>query len=190
MELTSKRVLRSRLSDNRAIRSATELAQAAESISKFDWKSILPGTTIGCYASMQSEPPTSLLRKKLLELGFSIYLPIITESNELLWGEDCEPFTTNRFGIPEPEKGDISTSDLSCLIIPALAVDQFGNRLGKGAGYYDKALSSVSSFADDGPLRIALVFEDEVLTEIPHEPHDQKIDLIVTPQKVISPVTN
>ncbi len=188
MELTNKQVLRSRLSDIRAKRTVAELALAAESISNHDWKNILPGQNIGCYASLPTEPPTGLLRKELLSLGCAVYLPIITESNELLWGKDCEPFSTNRFGITEPENGELSTGQISCVIIPALAVDKFGNRLGRGAGYFDKALSTVASFAEGGPLRIAVVFDDEVLPEIPCEPHDQKIDLIVTPQRVISPV--
>ncbi len=188
VELTSKQVLRSRLTAARVERSVTELVQVGELISELDWKSILSGTTIGCYASLPTEPPTALLRKKLLRLGYSVYLPIITESDGLLWGKDCEPLITNRFGISEPKNGELNTGDLSCLIMPAIAVDGFGNRLGKGAGYFDKGLTNVASFADGGPLRIALVFDEEVLSELPHESHDQKIDLIVTPQRVISPI--
>ena len=61
------------------------------------------------------------------------------------------------------------------VIVPALAVDHAGYRLGRGAGYYDRALAGVRA-----PL-CALVFSHELLPEVPHEPHDVPVQLAVTP---------
>ena len=60
--------------------------------------------------------------------------------------------------------------------MPALAVDHAGHRLGRGAGYYDRALTVVTT-----PL-CALVFSDELLPEVPHEAHDVPVHMVVTPQ--------
>ena len=64
-------------------------------------------------------------------------------------------------------------------------VGRDGSRLGRGAGYYDRALANVPAHSTGGPIRICLVFDDEVDESVPSEPHDALIDLIVTPSQVI-----
>lgn len=63
------------------------------------------------------------------------------------------------------------------IFIPALAVDKSGQRLGKGKGYYDRALADLEDVA---PV-IAVVFDDEIIDEVPTEDHDHPVDAVVSP---------
>ena len=67
-------------------------------------------------------------------------------------------------------------ASLDVLFIPALAIDHNGMRLGKGAGYYDRALASLNP----RPQTIAIVYAEEVLDAVPHDDHDQAVDLVIT----------
>ena len=65
------------------------------------------------------------------------------------------------------------------------AVDIGGRRLGQGGGYYDRVVGALPSHADGGPLRVALVYDDEVLPEVAVEEHDGTVDVVVTPARTI-----
>ena len=60
-----------------------------------------------------------------------------------------------------------------------------GTRLGRGAGYYDRALAAVPGAIKGGPLRIAVAFDDEVDDSVPHDAWDQPVDVIVTPTRIL-----
>lgn len=87
-------------------------------------------------------------------------------------------------GIPEPE-GDASRECLPCslpvLILPGVAYDRSGRRLGRGAGYYDRLLSDTGINA----LKIAPAYAFQVIPELPGEPHDAPVDIIVTEDEII-----
>ena len=80
---------------------------------------------------------------------------------------------------------EIDIAKASAILIPALRVGRDGSRLGRGAGYYDRALANVPTHSIGGPIRICLVFDDEIDESVPSEPHDALIDLIVTSGQVI-----
>ena len=94
---------------------------------------------------------------------------------------DNTRMVTNTWGIDEPQGPPISTPP-AAWIIPALAVDADGYRLGQGGGFYDRALAQRPS--DDNALVIAVIFEDESVMHVPHEAHDQRVDVVVTPERV------
>lgn len=73
----------------------------------------------------------------------------------------------------------IEPSHLDIILVPALAVDLTGHRLGYGKGYYDTLLSAYKG------LRIAVVFDFQVVAEVPHESHDVQVDRIVTDKTII-----
>jgi 5-formyltetrahydrofolate cyclo-ligase len=135
---------------------------------------------------MATEPPTTQLRTKLRELGKDVLLPIMKPGNSLAWGYDGDDLVKNSYGIFEPAPIEIDISQAIAILIPALRVGRDGTRLGRGAGYYDRALANVPSHADGGPIRICLVFDDEVDASVPSEPHDELVDVIVTPSQVIN----
>ncbi|KHO46627.1 MAG: 5-formyltetrahydrofolate cyclo-ligase [archaeon GW2011_AR3] len=86
------------------------------------------------------------------------------------------------FGILEPRKiVEMDKEDIDLVIVPGIAFDETGNRLGYGKGYYDKFLKLV------GCPKIALSFEMQIAEEVPRHSNDVKMDIIVTEQRVIKP---
>lgn len=138
------------------------------------------GQPIACYVSRSDEPPTAALREQLLDAGATLLLPRI-EGENLSWIHVTSQtsWVKNRWNIDEPE-GPAFDGTPAVWVIPGLAVDADGYRLGQGGGYYDRALESVH----DDALIIAILFEDEVVAEVPREVHDHRVDIVVTPERV------
>ena len=182
---SSKDTMRAQSISARAMRSSAEISAAGLLIANHDWANLCQGQLVTCFVSMASEPPTSPLRAMLDELGKTVVLPIMKPGNSLSWGFDGADLVKNSYGIQEPMPAEIDIALASAIIIPALRVGRDGSRLGRGAGYYDRALAEVQTHAAGGPLRICLVFDDEVDDSVPHEFHDASIDVIVTPSQII-----
>jgi len=139
------------------------------------------GAAIACYANRAEEPSTLEVRRALKQAGARVLLPRI-EGEDLVWClDDDAAMTTNSLGIDEPA-GEPIDEQPAAWIIPALAIDESGFRLGQGGGFYDRALQDLP---DDGrgPI-IALVFEDEIVQAVPREDHDIPVDIVVTPERV------
>lgn len=138
---------------------------------------------VACYLSMPSEPGTGPLLAGLAARGIETIVPIALDDRTLDWiAYDPEsPLATSSIGIPEPlgpRLGAAALRDCDAVIVPALAVDHAGHRLGRGAGFYDRALAMVTV-----PL-CALVYAHELLPALPHEPHDIPVHMAVTPAGV------
>jgi 5-formyltetrahydrofolate cyclo-ligase len=181
----SKDTVREQSISARSVRSRAEISAAGIAIANHDWAALCPGQLVTCFVSMTTEPPTDQLRTKLSDLGKDIALPIMKPGNSLAWGFDGTDLVKNSYGIFEPMPAEIDIATACAILIPALRVGRDGSRLGRGAGYYDRALATVPTYAAGGPIRICLVFDDEVDESVPSEPHDALIDLIVTPSQVI-----
>ncbi len=138
------------------------------------------GLPIACYVSRMDEPPTQELREQLFDAGATLLLPRI-DGEDLVWVQVTPEteWVKNRWNIDEPA-GSTFDGTPSIWIIPGLAIDADGYRLGQGGGYYDRALQNVPA---DLPI-IAIVFEDEVMEEVPREEHDHRVDIVVTPERV------
>jgi 5-formyltetrahydrofolate cyclo-ligase len=135
---------------------------------------------VACYLSMPSEPGTGPLIERLLAGGTEVVVPVSLQDHTLDWVayDPAAPLVTTPLGIPEPageRLGPDAPNGCDVVIVPALAVDHAGHRLGRGAGYYDRALAGVRV-----PL-CALVFTHELLPVVPHEPHDVPVQMAVTP---------
>ena len=83
------------------------------------------------------------------------------------------------FGIAEPQGTAVPIAEIDLMIVPALAADMTGNRLGKGRGFYDRVLSNYSG------KRIAVIFDSELIESVPTEPHDQRVEIVVTPLRTV-----
>ena len=151
-----------------------------------DWETLIPGQNIACYSSWGTEPDTEQLRQKLISLGKRVYLPVIRPDAQMLWGLDQPPYTENKFGISEPEVSNFDLNSASAILLPALCADESGVRLGRGAGYFDRALASLPTHKSGGPLRIAIIFDEEVLPSVPRDEHDALVDFLVTPTRIIN----
>lgn len=172
--------------ETRNSRSAEELASAGAGLASHDWASITRKGNVTCYVSMDNEPPTEALRARLIELDRIPYLPIMRPARQLSWGRDGAELEKNNYGVLEPEEdSSFALGSATAMIIPALRAGMDGSRLGRGAGYYDRALATIPSHSVGGPLRIVIVFDDELDDTVPHDELDQYVDIIVTPSRVI-----
>jgi 5-formyltetrahydrofolate cyclo-ligase len=146
----------------------------------------LSARSISCYLSGSNEPNTRPFLDWAAAEGIRVLFPVTRDDGLLDWtvGED-EKEIQGIAGVPEVAGellGPIAINDVDLIIVPAAAVDGRGTRLGWGRGYYDKTLGSTEKC----PPVYAVVYDQEVLTEVPREVHDQPVDGIVTPTRIIS----
>jgi 5-formyltetrahydrofolate cyclo-ligase len=122
------------------------------------------------------------LRIALADAGYEVLLPRVV-NDHLEWVLDGPETTTSTMGIDEPTGPSVPLAPVRALLIPALAVTLAGDRLGKGGGYYDRVLSTVES---SSTVVAAIVHDSDITDEIPCEPHDRRVDWILTPTRAIN----
>jgi 5-formyltetrahydrofolate cyclo-ligase len=104
-------------------------------------------------------------------VGSSVCLHSVSNPNDLVVG---------RFGILEPSASTpVAEAKADVILVPGLAFDRSGVRMGRGRGYYDRLL------ADFQGVRVGVCFKESVLKQIPAEPHDALMDFIITPSGII-----
>ncbi len=134
------------------------------------------------YIGFGSEIDTKIIIKDALKLGKQVYVPKIFNKEMLLIRIDSlENLVKSSYGILEPigEENDFDIDKLDLIVMPGVAFDEEFNRLGYGAGYYDK-------FLDKNNLKcskIALAYELQVLDSLEVEEHDKKVDQIITEKR-------
>jgi 5-formyltetrahydrofolate cyclo-ligase len=139
------------------------------------------------YASFRSEVDTIDMIKISLNMGKIIVMPKVDRENgrlNLYEIKNMNELVRGYMWILEPfvdEDRSRSLDDIDLVIIPGAAFDVYGNRLGYGAGYYDKLLSETKRKI---PI-IAPAYEEQVVEGIPAESHDVKVDKIITDKRVI-----
>ena len=141
------------------------------------------GARIGLYVQQGSEVPTSALRQLAAQRGCRIYLPRIVDYRAHRMVFVPAPRTAlrpNRHRISEPAGAaahDVRRLDI--LFLPLVGFDGMGNRMGSGAGYYDRLLGPLSGTAP-GPLRIGLAFECQYCPDLGALPHDVPLDMLIS----------
>lgn len=186
-----KRAVRSRIRAERRLRTPDRVAAdaAALAIVVRELPEVAQARCVALYAAMPGEPETEPLRRALLVAGVRVLLPIVLDDGSLDWADDGgELRAPKRMGGPEPtgpRLGREAVRSAQVVLIPALAVDTLGNRLGQGAGYYDRTLPLLGPSV---PV-FAVVHDNEVLDAavepIPAEPHDVPVDAVVTPHRCL-----
>lgn len=141
---------------------------------------------IGTYLASDGEIDPQPSKERLEALGWSFYLPVVAPGAKMTfrrWMDDTE-LSPNRFGIPEPgeDAAEVQPRDLDVVLVPCVAVDATGNRVGMGAGYYDRAFDLP---AEVRPEMIAVAFEFQLLPGIDSSEWDVPVDVIVTESRVI-----
>jgi 5-formyltetrahydrofolate cyclo-ligase len=138
--------------------------------------------TVAAYYSVGTEPDTRGLVYALWKRGTYVLLPLLLPDGDLDWAsyEGPDSLVPGPRGLAEPgepPRGADAVARADVVLAPALAVDQAGNRLGRGGGSYDRALARV------GPLipMIALLYDAELLSHVPAEPHDTPVRAAVRP---------
>ncbi|MET3962596.1 5-formyltetrahydrofolate cyclo-ligase [Marmoricola sp. OAE513] len=142
--------------------------------------------TVAAYVSVGREPGTGLLLDALRAAGKRVLLPLLQPDNDLDWAayDSVADLATARRGLLEPTgpplgAGAVAGADV--VIIPGLAVDRTGLRLGRGGGSYDRALGRVPV----GTFICVVLNDDEVLAEVPGEEHDRRVSAAVTEERLL-----
>jgi len=138
------------------------------------------------FASFRTEVDTSEMMKSSLLSGKRVLLPKVDKDrHELLLYEirDFGELAPGYMGIPEPpvSENQMNINDVDIVIIPGAGFDVTGNRIGYGGGYYDRLLSGLQKRT---PV-IATAYEAHVVDSIPSEPHDIRVQMIVTDRRLI-----
>ena len=143
--------------------------------------------TVAAYYSVGTEPDTRGLVYALHKRGSYVLLPLLRPDGDLDWAsyEGPDSLVPGPRGLTEPAdkpRGVQAVSRADVVLAPALAVDRAGNRLGRGGGSYDRALARV------GPLIpvIALLYDAELLSHLPAEPHDTPVRAVARPREGIT----
>ena len=141
---------------------------------------ILKGKTVAGFWPIKSEIDPRPIMLALKEHGFKLALPAIIDKTTMVFRnfEDEGKLVDMGFGTVGPsEDAQIVTPET--LLVPLSAFDSKGNRIGYGAGYYDRAIASLRENGHN-PLLIGLAFDCQEVSSIPAEPHDQKLAMILT----------
>ena len=146
------------------------------------------GQLVCAYVPIRFEPGSITLLDKLLRLGNRVLLPVARREADgvplpMQWGE-YRPggLVAARMGLREPQEPWLpaeAVTGAGVVFVPALAVDRAGARLGRGAGFYDRTLP----LADPAARLVAVVRDDELVEELPAEPHDVPMTHALTPHR-------
>ncbi len=134
------------------------------------------------------EVDVAALAPTLRSSGWTVVLPVVDPHDPdhmrfCRW-DDGTPMRPNRFGILEPDGSDpVEPDSITVVVVPAVAVDRSGVRLGFGGGFYDRALER----RDAGTLLVAVVHDVQVADSLPVGPHDVGVDVVVTPSTTFRP---
>jgi len=138
--------------------------------------------TIAAYYSVGTEPDTRGLIFALWKRGSYVILPVLLPDGDLDWAsyegpDSLAPGPRGLLQPVEPVRGVATVARADVVLVPALAVDTAGNRLGRGGGSYDRALARVG---EQVPV-IALLYDTEFLPSVPVMPHDQRVRAMARP---------
>lgn len=141
---------------------------------------------VSCFLPIRSEIDTRPLIAALNDAGARVVLPTVAGDDPDLvfraWAPG-EPLARGAFGVEEPTAA-APIVDPTIMIVPLLAFDRDGYRLGYGGGYYDRAIARLS--ADQPIPAIGVAYDAQEVVVVPREPHDRRLDAIVTPTHTIS----
>ncbi|MCO1656385.1 5-formyltetrahydrofolate cyclo-ligase [Pseudonocardia humida] len=184
----SKAALRARLRAARRAIPAPVRAARAEALTAILARLVATGSGPVCaYVPSRSEPWSAGALEVLRETGREILLPVVpVPPGPLQWAayEGPGALAPGPFGIAEPtgpRLGADAVSRATTILLPALAADRRGVRLGQGGGYYDRTLSLV---APGVPL-VVVLNDEELVDELPAEPHDRRITVAALPSGLV-----
>lgn len=174
---------RKRLSDDELLASSLALADRALALPE-----LAAAGTVAAYISVGREPGTRALVHSLYARGVRVLLPVLLADNDLDWAAYSGPehlLPAGR-GLLEPDGerlGPDAVTAADTVLLPGLAVDARGMRLGRGGGSYDRVLARIEA-SGSAPALVVLLYANEVVTRVPEEPHDHPVQAVVTPRGV------
>ncbi len=140
-----------------------------------------PGVVVSGYAAMGSEIDAFPLLTRLGSAGYRLCLPVIQPLGNPLIFRAWAPgdvLVPRKWGIREPAD-DAALVEPDVLLVPLLAFDASGARLGYGGGYYDRTIAQLRAMKP--VVAIGLAFDEQEIAEVPVEAHDERLDWVLTP---------
>jgi len=141
-------------------------------------KSFQEARSIALYYPIRNEVGTQGIFKIAKELGKGVHFPLVYGSSlEFLKINDLAELKIGRFGVPEPSHFSprVEIENIDLIVIPGIAFDRFGARIGYGKGYFDRTISKI-----DIKKRVGLAYDLQVVESVPLERYDERVGLIVT----------
>ena len=172
-----KRKLRERAKGRKASKGASETIQ--QRLMAEDWWAA--AFRVGIYRSTESEPATEALLTDLLARGAQVAVPV-RRGGEYGWGwvDASTAWKRGAHGIWEPTEAKAAPpEDLRLIVVPGVAFDAQGGRLGHGRGHFDRLL------AQSEALLVGLCFENRLVEAVPMEPHDVRMDVVATEKRTL-----
>ncbi|MEU0391938.1 5-formyltetrahydrofolate cyclo-ligase [Streptomyces sp. NPDC006208] len=189
-EMSGKSAVRTELLGARGLLSTEDVQKAAAVLARHAVKlpELTEATTVAAYVSVGREPGTRALLDALRDRGVRVLLPVLLPDNDLDWGvyRGEEHLVRAGRGLLEPDGGRLGPDavvEAGAVLLPGLAVDANGMRLGRGGGSYDRALARLAA-AGANPALVVLLYANEVVARVPVEPHDHPVHAVVTPEGV------
>jgi 5-formyltetrahydrofolate cyclo-ligase len=164
---------------------AREAAGTAIAHAVLDLNEVIAARTVAAYLSIGTEPPTTYLVEALRSRGVRVVVPVLRDDLDLDWAQyvGTHHLAQGSRGLwtPDgPRLGVDAVARADVVVVPAVAVDEHGVRLGRGGGSYDRALARVP----EGRPVLALLYDGERRAVVPAEAHDRHVTTLVTPTEV------
>jgi 5-formyltetrahydrofolate cyclo-ligase len=153
--------------------------------------------TVFSYLSFGHELDTSYLIQHCLQAEDTVVVPRVASKTALQLRElhPNQKLVVNKMGISEPESSSPILSparyhEIDLVIVPGLAYDASGGRIGYGGGYYDRFITHLRIDVEGAgidtkqPLLVSLLFKEQLINEVPIAPHDFKVNMLITSEKV------
>lgn len=183
-----KRALRAELRERRRQQPLRERDVATAAITErlTDLARGLRVRSLSAYLPASDEPNIRPFLDWAMGSGIRMLMPITRNDGLLDWSvQDGGPESAGLFGMPEPVGellGPIAVNDVDLIVVPAASVDRTGMRMGWGRGYFDRTLGSM----ERRPPVYAVVFDNELVDQVPSEVHDKRVDGVITPGATIT----
>ena len=190
----AKRMLRREFLTVRSRLTADDVQETAAALAAraLELPELAQARTVAAYVSVGSEPGTLALLDALRARGVRVLLPALLPDNDLDWGAYAGEGSLARvqhggkMALLEPagkRLGADAVQDADVVLLPGLAVDARGMRLGRGGGSYDRVLARLERAGAD-PALVVLLYDTEVVERVPEEAHDRPVHAVVTPSGV------
>lgn len=172
-----KQKLRKKVQGRKASKGASEMIQRR--LMAEDWWA--SAFQVGIYRSTPTEPATETLLADLLARGAQVAVPVRRKAGYAWsWVDASTSWKQGAHGIWEPrETQPAAAEDLRLIIVPGVAFDAQGGRVGHGRGHFDRLL------ARSGALLVGLCFENHLVEAVPMEPHDVRMDVVATEKRML-----
>ncbi|HEY6909962.1 MAG TPA: 5-formyltetrahydrofolate cyclo-ligase [Myxococcales bacterium] len=135
---------------------------------------------VALYRALPSECGTELVASALEAAGRELCYPLVISGARPLQFRKAGQFVTGVLGVEEPTGDPVALSDIGLLVVPAVAVDERGGRIGRGRGHYDATLAGYRGQS------VALVFESQLVPEVPVGDHDLRVGAVCTDARWIA----